>query len=68
MSNNNYLNDYIDNNILENYLNNCKNIRNNLNQCNNNFQLVNNSMNQTLELNLEQYKKYLLAKLLIGNQ
>jgi len=68
ISNNNYLNDYTDNNNLVNYLNNCATTRINLNQCNNNYQLINNSMNGAHELNMEQYKKYLLAKLLIGNQ
>ena len=70
LSNNNNLNDYTNNSNLINFLNNCTNININFNQYNNNFQLVNNSMNPSheLELEIELYKKYLLAKLLIGNQ
>ena len=68
MSNNNNLSDYLDNSNLVNYLNNCANININFNQYNNNYQIVNNSINQSQELEIELYKKYLLAKLLIGNQ
>ena len=65
MSSNNNLNDYIDNSNLVNYLNNCTNININFNQYNNNYQIVNNLVDRSNELEIELYKKYLLAKLLI---
>ena len=67
MSNNN-LSDCIDNSNLVNYLNNCTNININFNQYNNNYQIINKSMNRAQELEIELYKNYLLAKMLIGSQ
>ena len=61
-NNNNYLKEYTDNNNHINYLNNCTIPKINLNQCNNKYQLTSNSLNQTNELKLDQYRKYLLAK------